>query len=88
MSAERDNTGTIEIKINRHAFRIPAQPISGAELRHVANPPLPDDQDLVQVTASSEESDLFVADDQVIDFENGVEFLSVPRAIMAGLRHG
>lgn len=73
----------IEIEIDRHAFRVPAWPISGAELRQLPSPPIGDDRDLFQIF-SGDRADLMVPEDQAIDFENGTTFFSTPRTISAG----
>jgi hypothetical protein len=74
----------IEIEINGRTFRVASAPLTGAELRQLATPPLGSDQDLLQVTERSGESDLLINDGQVVDFESGARFFSVPRRILAG----
>lgn len=73
----------IEIRIDRHAFRVPARPMSGAVLRQLPTPPLGADQDLFQ-TVSGAGADLLIDEGQVVDFENGTTFFSAPQKISAG----
>ena len=82
--ADEEQTGAIEITINGQRFRVADRPASGAELREVAMPPLSEELDLLQMTATPGESDLFIDDDEVVDFENGASFITVPRKILAG----
>jgi hypothetical protein len=84
MAAAEQQAGEIEIEINGLSFRVPAAPISGSELRRLSTPAVGSDQDLLQITVSAGESDLLIHDEQVVDFENGARFVSVPRRILAG----
>lgn len=58
--------------------------MTGAELRRLATPEISRDVDLIQASIEADESDLLIADDQLVDLENGTEFFTVPRAILAG----
>jgi hypothetical protein len=79
-----DEEQEIEIRINRQLFRVPRQALSGAELRRLPTPPLGADLDLFQIAGPGGSSDALVADSQVVDFDNGLEFFSTPSSILAG----
>jgi hypothetical protein len=74
----------IEIRINRQLFRVERRPMTGAEVRRISIPPVGPDQDLFQMSALGDRSDVLVTDDQIVDFDTGVEFFSTPRMILAG----
>jgi hypothetical protein len=75
--------GKVEIKIDGHSFWIEPAPISGADLRALPIPPIGADRQLFQIFAGTQ-ADLMIADDQIVDLENGVEFFSSPLTITAG----
>lgn len=77
------NNGRITIYVNRHPFRIPPQPVTGATLKDLPTPPISADLDLVRIMHGGE-SDLFVRPDEIVELEDGTEFFAVPRTIMAG----
>jgi hypothetical protein len=77
------SNGRITIYVNKHPFRVPAQPMTGAALKELPTPPIGDDLDLVRIMHGGE-SDLFVRSDEVIELQDGSEFFAVPRTILAG----
>jgi Multiubiquitin len=78
------SSNEIEIRINRQLFRVEHRPMTGAELRRISMPPIGPDQDLFQMSAQGVGGDVLVTDDQIVDFDSGVEFFSTPRMILAG----
>lgn len=76
--------GEIEIRIDRHTFWVPAQPMSASVLRQLPTPPLGSEVDLFQMSSGSDSEDLLIGADQIVDFENGTNFFSAPTAINAG----
>lgn len=77
----------VEIRINGQVFVTAKRPLSGAELRRLPTPPLGGDQDIYQVNRGGG-ADVVVADEQLIDLDNGADFFSTPRTILAGLERG
>jgi hypothetical protein len=72
----------ITIYIDRNAFRVPLQAVTGRALRETATPAISDDYELYHVLPGSE--DLLVRDEEVVELEHGIQFFSAPRMILAG----
>jgi hypothetical protein len=83
VGANGSSTGRITVYVNRHAFRVPDKPVTGAMLKELPTPPIGPDLDLIRIMHGGE-SDLFVRPDEVVELEDGTEFFAVPRTIMAG----
>lgn len=71
------------ITINRHQFKVRGRTMSASDLYALSKPPLdPDDYDLFQETPGSS-PDTWVNPRQIVDFDQGAVFFSVPRRIGA-----
>lgn len=80
------DTREVTIYIDRSAFRVPRRAMTGRALRELATPTISSDYELFHVLPGSD--DLLVREDEVVEIEDGTQFFSAPRMIMAGLpRH-
>jgi hypothetical protein len=75
--------GEITIYIDRNAFRIPRRAVTGGALRALATPAIGGEYELYHVSPGSE-PDRLVHDEEVVGLEDGSQFFSAPRMIMAG----
>ena len=75
--------GGITIYIDRNAFRIPRRAVTGGALRALATPAIGGEYELYHVSPGSE-PDRLVHDEEVVELEDGSQFFSAPRMIMAG----
>jgi hypothetical protein len=73
----------VTIYLDRAAYRVPRRPMSGQELRNLPTPGLSSDLDLFQVSAGSSD-DLVVHDEELVHINEGEEFFTAPRTILAG----
>jgi hypothetical protein len=72
----------ITIYIDRSAFRVPRRAVTGHALRELATPTIGSDYELFHVLPGSD--DLLVREEEVVELEDGTQFFSAPRMIMAG----
>jgi hypothetical protein len=70
------------IEIDKKHYRAPKTPMTGLELRRLADPPIGDDRDLFEVVPHGD--DLKIADDQPVEMKNGLHFYSAPKTINPG----
>ena len=78
-----DDDGDITIYIDRSAFRVPRRAVTGEALRALATPAIGGEYELYQVSHGGE-SDRLVDNEEVLELEDGSQFFSAPRMIMAG----
>jgi hypothetical protein len=72
----------VTIYIDRSAFRIPHHALTGYALRELATPTIRSDYELFCIVPGGD--DLVVRDEEVVKLDDGAQFFSAPRMIMAG----
>ena len=77
------NPHPIIIHIDQKKYEAPKTPMTGAELRALAQPPLGSDRDLFLVVPGPAD-DRKIADSESVDLENGMHFYSAPTTINPG----
>jgi hypothetical protein len=77
----------IPIHIENKPYKAPKTPMTGAELRALAEPDVSADRDLF-LTVPGPADDRLVGDNEPIDLEPGMHFYSAPRSINPGGHHG
>ena len=70
------------IRIDRTDYIVTDEKLSGAQLRNVPSPPIPQDRDLYQVIAGHE--DLKIKDDDTVQMHDGLRFFTAPNTINPG----
>jgi hypothetical protein len=73
----------ISIIIDRAEYKVPAETMTGAQLRQVPMPPIGPEFDLYEVVPGPGE-DVLLGDNQVIRLKNGMHFITAPRVITPG----
>lgn len=74
--------GGITIYIDHNAFRVDRPALTGRALRELATPAIGNQYELYRVLAGSD--DVVVHDEEVVDLDDGTQFFSAPRMILAG----
>lgn len=72
-----------QIQIDRNHYTVEQGEMTGAELRHVPDPPIGSERDLWEVVPGG--SDIKIADGQVVKIHNGQRFFTAPAQINPGL---
>lgn len=73
----------ISIHIDKKEYKAPKAEMTGAELRNLRQPPAGNDLDLfLEVPGPSD--DLQIADDQVVQLKEGMQFHTGPRTVTPG----
>lgn len=70
------------IRIDRTDYTVRQEKLSGAELRRVPDPPIPEDRDLYQVVPGH--SDRKIKDDDTVPMHDGLRFFTAPNTINPG----
>lgn len=70
------------ISIDRHPYKAPRTPMTGAELRQLAEPPIAADRDLYLDIPGGQSR--LIADAEAVDLKPGMHFFSVPKSINEG----
>lgn len=73
----------LPIHIDHKPCRAPRTPMTGAELRALADPPIGADRDLFRVVPGPED-DVKVGDAESVDLKSGMHFYSAPTTINPG----
>lgn len=73
---------TFHIKIDRTEYAVHQRQMTGLELRHVVNPPIPEDRDLFEVVMGG--SDRKISDTDVVAIRDGLRFFTAPAQINPG----
>ena len=81
--AGTDDDGEITIYIDRGAFRVTRRVVTGGELRTFATPAIGGEYELYHASPGNE-PDRVVHDEEVVELEDGSQFFSAPKMIMAG----
>jgi hypothetical protein len=76
----------VTITIDALAYRCPRAVLTGAEIRHVAHPPIGSDRDLWLVATDG--PDQFLSDEAEVAMTDGVRLFTAPRTILAGAAAG
>lgn len=79
--APESKGSSVRIIFNGHPYVVPDRLLTTAELRNLPVPPVSADEDLLQV---SPDGDLLIRDDQLVELEDGMQFVAVPKVILAG----
>lgn len=87
MSTEKVEKGdgpkkVIQIQIDRDHFTVHVETMSGAELRHLPNPPIAANRDLFEVVIHG--TDRKISDNDQVPLHNGQRFFSAPGQINPG----
>ena len=72
------------IRIDRTDYTVTQEKLSGAELRQVPAPPIPENRDLYQVVPGHD--DLKIKDDDTVQMHDGLRFFTAPNTINPGRR--
>lgn len=75
---------SIPISIDKEQFKAPKTPMTGAELRALPKPDVPDDRDL-WLDVRGPGDDILVARDSHVDLKPGMHFYTAPTTINPGL---
>jgi hypothetical protein len=75
--------GEITIYIDRSAFRVRRRALTGGALRTLATPAIGGEYELYHVSPGGEQ-DRLVHDEEVVELEDGGQFFSAPKMILAG----
>lgn len=86
-TGEADSTAEVrkpsfQIQIDRVHYTVHAEEMTGAELRHVPDPPIPASRDLYEVRPG--EQDLLIGDDDMVRIRDGLRFFTAPHHINPG----
>lgn len=73
---------TFKIQIDRSHYTVTAETLTGAQLRALSTPPIPDTRDLYEVKPGHE--DELVTDDTVVHIRPGLRFFTAPGRINPG----
>ncbi|MEX1245271.1 MAG: multiubiquitin domain-containing protein [Thermoanaerobaculia bacterium] len=73
----------IPITIDRKPYKAPKSPMTGAELRALADPPIGPDRDLY-LEVPGRGQDPIIQDNQSVDLKEGMHFYSAPKTINPG----
>ncbi|PIR83898.1 hypothetical protein COU18_01945 [Candidatus Kaiserbacteria bacterium CG10_big_fil_rev_8_21_14_0_10_51_14] len=74
---------TITIHIDHQVYHAPKTPMTGSELRALADPDIGPDRDLF-LTVPGPEDDRKIGNDEAVDLKNGMHFYSAPTTINPG----
>lgn len=72
----------VTIRINGIAYAVASGAMQGSALRQVPTPPIGDDYDLVLEQQGGQ--DLLIRDGQLLDLQEGLSIVAMPRRILAG----
>jgi hypothetical protein len=72
-----------EIFVDKKKFEVKAGSLTGAEIRHLPQPPIGEERNLYLEVPGGE--DELIKDDQRVELKNGMHFFSVPKHINPGL---
>ena len=70
------------IRIDRTDYVVPEEKLSGEQLRHVPETPIPPDRDLYQVVPGQD--DLKIKNDDTVQMRDGLRFYTAPSTINPG----
>lgn len=70
------------IKIDRTQYEVTQEALTGAQLRHLPNPPIGPDRDLFEVVPGA--SDLKIENDTAVTMRGGLRFFTAPAQINPG----
>ena len=76
----------IPIQIDHKPYKASKTPMTGSELRQLAQPPVGADRDLFRVVPGPGD-DVKVGDSDSVDLSNGMHFYSAPKTINPGGRN-
>jgi hypothetical protein len=74
----------ISITIDRKPYKAPKTPMTGAEIRALAAPPIGPDRDLY-LEVHGRGQDRLIRDDESVQLENGTHFYSAPKTVNPGM---
>lgn len=80
---DRDQDRFIPIEIDNKPYKAPKTPMTGAELRALAHPPIGPERDLFRVVPGPED-DVKVGNSDPVDLKPGMHFYSAPTSINPG----
>lgn len=83
METQQERERFIPIQIDHKPYKAPKTPMTGAEIRALASPPIGSDQDLFQVVPGPKD-DIKVGDQDSIGLEPGMHFYTAPKTINPG----
>ena len=73
------------IKIDREQYRVTLSQLTGDEIRHLPQVPIPNDRDLYLVQPGK--PDLLIGLADVVEIHNGIRFFTAPGHINPGSSH-
>jgi hypothetical protein len=73
----------IAISIDRKPYKAPKTPMTGAELRALADPPIGSDRDLF-LEVPGRGQDRLIQDAEPVDLKEGMHFYSAPKTVNPG----
>lgn len=73
----------IPIQIDHKPYKAPKTPMTGAELKALADPPIGNDRDLFRVVPGPAD-DVLVNDGDSVDLQPGMHFYTAPKTINPG----
>jgi hypothetical protein len=76
----------IPVVIDHKPYKAPKSPMTGAELKALANPPIGPDFDLFQVMPGPAD-DVKIEDGTSVELKPGTQFYSAPKTINPGADH-
>lgn len=82
MTQDRRPEHTFHIQIDRSHYDVTAEKLTGAELRALSTPPVPDSRDLYRVRPGQE--DELITNDMVVEMSDGLRFFTAPGRINPG----
>ncbi len=83
VSPESRHQAGIPITIDRKPYKAPKTPMTGAEIRALAEPPIGPDRDLY-LGVPGRGQDRLIGDDEPVDLKPGMHFYSAPKTINPG----
>jgi hypothetical protein len=81
-STETHHPPNLHIKIDRTEYTVHEREMTGAQLRHVPDPPIGPDRDLFEVIPGG--SDRKIEEAMVVEIRDGLRFFTVPAHINPG----
>lgn len=80
---EKDRERGITIHIDHRMYMAPTTPMTGTELRRLAEPDVGPDRDL-WLTVPGPADDLLIGNDQAVELKPGMHFYTAPSTINPG----
>lgn len=81
-TTEKQHGRKSNIQIDRNHYTVTEEKLTGAGLRALSSPPVPQDRDLYEVRPGKE--DQLIKDDTVVEMRDGLRFFTAPGRINPG----